>query len=363
VGWKKEMRRRLTAYGDLARAFTLTGDEEAYFSAPASGPNLPAAVPRHFLSLIGPGPRDPLRSQCLPRRQEREVKPYESPDPLGEARYRPLPYLIHQYPGRVLIKTTPRCALYCRHCFRRSFAGLPGGEPSPQDLSEMAAYLARWREVREIILSGGDCLTLTDKKLFHLMDVLEPLRRAEDRRVFRLASRVPLTLPSRITGPLIRGLRRRRPLWLACQINHPRELAPAARRALAAFVEGGIPVFNQSVLLKGVNDSVEVLEALCGELVRCGIKPGYLFQGDLAPGTAHFRVNLDRGLALMEELKKRVSGPALPVYAVDLPGGGGKYILFPPVFLRDEPPAGEGCPGFRVFAGPGGEYRYPLEEE
>jgi lysine 2,3-aminomutase len=341
----------------LTAPSALTPEERSYFSDSRRRGNLPLRVPSHFLSLMGPGPDDPLRKQAVPRIQELDTTAHELSDPLGEDLFSPVPRLVHRYQDRVLLKMTDLCALNCRHCFRRRFIGGAQGPLTEAQADGAAAYLVEHPEVREVLLSGGDLFTLEDDILF---DRILRLRAAEDskesRRIFRLCSRIPLVMPERITDPLIRELVRTGPHWLVVQVNHPRELSPEAVAALGQFIDAGIPVVSQAVLLRGVNDEEAVLEELFRRLVGLRIKPTYLFQGDLARGTSHFRVPLLRGLEIMSRLEGRLSGLALPVYAVDLPGGGGKIRLTPE---RHEKEVG----GVRYYRGFDGKlYGYPLED-
>lgn len=335
----------------------LSPGEASYFTDPRRRGNLPLRISRHYLSLMGGSPDDPLRLQAVPRIQELEVREYELADPLGEDRFTPVPGLVHRYRDRALLKMTDLCAMNCRHCFRRRFTGGDRGPISLGRTEEAAAYLKGHPEVRELLLSGG---------------IFSPSpttpwpsgwggsggrpESAKAPRIFRICSRIPVVLPERITDDLIALLRRTGPHWLITQVNHPRELSPACLEALGKFIDAGIPVANQAVLLQGVNDSAEVLEELFANLVAHRIKPYYLFQGDLARGTAHFRVPLTRGFTLVESLRRRISGLAMPVYAVDLPGGGGKIVLTPRGHEEEKN-------RFRYYRGLDDKlYGYPLEE-
>ena len=337
----------------------LTEGEEAYFTDPRRKKLLPLRITSHFLSLMGNAADDPIRLQAVPRREELEEREYELDDPLGEDRFSPLPGLVHHYRDRVLIKMTDLCAMNCRHCFRRSFTGKNRGPLSSEAIDNAAAYLSGRPEVREILLSGGDVLTMDRDTLADRLERLRggEARGAQFRRIFRICSRIPVVFPGGITEDLITLLQKTGPHWLITQVNHPRELSPATLAALARFVDAGIPVANQAVLLKGVNDRLEILEELFTGLAAHRIKPYYLFQGDLARGTSHFRVPLVRGLKLAEALGRRISGLAMPVYTVDLPGGGGKISLTPRGHRKEEG-------GFRYYRGGDGKlYGYPLEEE
>ncbi len=294
----------------------------------------------------------PLFLQAVPSVFETVRTENESDDPLSEMKYQVSPGLIHRYADRVLLLTTDVCDMHCRHCFRRSFSGSGGGIISDADLIKARAYIESEPLIHEIILSGGDPLTIPPGKLGKILKTLDlPGRRL----VFRIGTRVPVVSPWRISGKLLSVLKSLRSVWIVVQINHPREISSAALRAVTAIRKAGIPVLNQSVLLKGVNDSVDILKNLCHLLVEAGIKPYYIFQGDLAAGTSHFRVPLKRGLEIIKTLRSQISGTAMPVYAVDLPDGGGKIPLTENYFLREEN-------GYLVFCdAEGKEYRYPAE--
>jgi len=313
----------LISVNDL-KNLTLSERESAFFEYAGEDDKLKFKVNQYYFSLAGDHLDDPIRRQFMPTIDEFSVKSYELTDPLGEVQYSPVPRLVHRYRDRVLMLVTDTCAMYCRHCFRRSFTGHDAGVISSEELSSIVSYLAEHKEVNEILLSGGDPLTCSDRKI---KEILQAIRSARPEMVIRLASRIPAVQPSRITDELVNILKDTGPLWLVTQFNHKREFSPEAIGGIGKIVDSGIPMLNQSVLLKGVNDSVETLEDLCQSLVRLRIKPYYLFQGDLASGTSHFRVPLEKGYKLMSELRQRISGLALPVYAVDMPGGGGKIPL------------------------------------
>jgi lysine 2,3-aminomutase len=284
----------------------------------------PFAVTPHFVSLAGPEKDDPIRRQFQPDPQENIVRPGDLADPLGESSYRVFPRLVHQYRDRALLKVTGICAGHCRFCFRRVW--IASGIPfiSDEELDPICRWLKDHGEVREILLSGGDPLTGSKEDLARLFSVL---RAARPDILLRLCTRVPITDPARVSAGFISLCKSMKPLRLAVHINHPKELSPESRQVLASFVEAGIPVHIQTVLLRGINDNAEILAELFRECLNLGLTPYYLFQLDLAPGTAHFRVPLRQGLAIYEELKKLISGLGLPAYAVDLPGGGGKIRL------------------------------------
>ncbi len=291
---------------------------------------LPYGVSRYYRSLAtSENPEtDPIAAQYMPREAEKYLAPGESSDPLSDDRYSVAPRVIHHYKDRILVLVNDRCATYCRHCFRRHFTGNSTGRITPAELAAAAEYIKQTPEVQEVLLSGGDPLMLSDEEL---AEIIKTLRDAAGKRaiMFRLATRMPVVLPSRITHGLIDRIKEasRGMLWVVTHANHPQELTVQFEQATARFIDNGIPVLNQAVLLKGVNDSPDTLETLFRRLIQLRVKPYYLFQGDLASGTRHFRTSIDRGLQIMDELRKRLSGIAMPSYALDLPDGGGKVIL------------------------------------
>ncbi|MBI9100453.1 MAG: KamA family radical SAM protein [Spirochaetaceae bacterium] len=321
--WQSMLNKALTSPDDL-QGFSLSEKEKAYFSMKKDHDNLTFMVNPYYASLAEDKWDDPVRRQFIPTVDEYTTKKYELSDPLGEDRYTPVPRLIHRYRDRVLLLVTDSCAMYCRHCFRRSFTGHKAGVISYGELENVAAYLSDHREVNEILLSGGDPLTCSDKKVREILTVIRSVR---PDIVIRLATRIPVVLPMRISDSLVNILSENSPIWLVTQFNHSNEITEQAEAAVDKLIGKGIPLLNQSVLLKGINDSVSALENLFQALVRLRIKPYYLFQGDLAAGTSHFRVSIERGREIMSRLRLRISGLALPVYAVDMPGGGGKIPL------------------------------------
>ncbi len=314
----------ITTIAQLEKHLLLTDEERAFENLTGV---LPLAIPSYFLSLIDKDdPRDPLRIQVVPTIHEGEHLMEEHIDPLAEVDHTVTKRLIHRYPSRVAFLVTDICAMYCRHCFRRRFTGTFQGPATRAEIREAASYLEQHKEVKEILLTGGDMMTLPDSKIEELIAIF---REAREDLVIRLCTRMPAAFPTRITPKLVAIIQKfdTAPFYLMTQFNHPRELTKEAVAAVGMFVDAGIPAMNQSVLLKGVNDTVSTLEELCNKLIFSRIKPYYLFQGDLVEGTSHFRVPLEKGLALEKELRRRLSGLAMPLYAVDLPQGGGKVPL------------------------------------
>ncbi|WP_244437931.1 KamA family radical SAM protein [Salinispira pacifica] len=320
---------------------------------------IPYGVSRYYASLAeNENPdSDPIAAQYIPRPQEQITLPEESSDPIADEQYSVSPRVIHHYHDRILILVNDRCATYCRHCFRRHFTGSSDGRISSGELDAAAEYLKKTPQVQEVLLSGGDPLMMSDRELSEVIIMLKnavPGRRL----LFRLASRMPVVLPSRITRDLVQTLSAAadKRLWVVTHANHPRELTPEFEQAVSRFVDGGIPVLNQAVLLRGINNSADTLEALFRGLIQMRVKPYYLFQGDLAAGTSHFRTGINEGLDLMDELRSRLSGMAMPTYAVDLPGGGGKIPLTRETVSQD------GDAGYILKDRQGRVYRYPREQ-
>ncbi|GHV67600.1 KamA family radical SAM protein [Spirochaetia bacterium] len=318
-------------------AASLSPEEKVFIDDIEGRGLLPFAVTHHFASLAGPEQNDPIRRQFIPDPREALPDPHALDDPLGEALYRKTPRLIHQYKDRALLLAGGLCAGYCRHCFRRKRQAAPQSFITGAELPPVCAYLKDHPEIKELLVSGGDPLTAANDELDRLFT---GLREARPDLLLRLCTRAPVTAPERLTdgetpGELRELLLRHRPLRAAIHLNHPRELAEKTRRGLETWAAAGIPILVQTVLLRGINDNAETLAELFRECAGLGFRPYYLFQLDLAPGTAHFRVPLRQGLHLYDELKKQVPKAALPVYAVDLPGGGGK------IALNDDSIAGE----------------------
>jgi lysine 2,3-aminomutase len=286
------------------------------------------AVTPAVLDLINrKDPADPIARQFIPDLAELAVTPEERADPIGDDAHSPVAGIVHRYPDRVLLKLVHVCAVYCRFCFRREMVG-PGKQMlSAAQLDAALAYVSAHLEIWEVILTGGDPLVLSARRLG---DVMARIAAIDHVKVIRLHTRVPVVAPERITPSLVRALKSHgKPTYVALHANHPRELTPTARAAIARIVDAGIPMVSQSVLLRGVNDDVETLAALMRAFVETRIKPYYLHHADLAPGTSHFRTTVAQGQALMRALRGRLSGLAQPTYVLDIPGGFGKVPVGP----------------------------------
>lgn len=280
-------------------------------------------ITRSFWQRMDPGdPADPLALQVMPDPRELGPDPDAEPDPVGDAACSPLPWVVHKYPNRILLLATKRCHLHCRYCFRRNHQPSAALDPTPEEWSAALAYAAR-AGVDEVILSGGDPLMLNNAQLRRTLEALE------DVPVRRLHTRAPITFPERVDEGLVSLLRTHAPVWVAVHCNHPRELSPEVDGALAQLVDAGVPVVNQAVLLRGVNDDVEVLVDLCNAMLRRRVQPYYLHLTDRAEGNAHLRVTADAARRLEAGLARRLSGLARPRVVWDPPDGTGKVGLSP----------------------------------
>ncbi|MDE3115419.1 MAG: lysine-2,3-aminomutase-like protein [Pseudomonadota bacterium] len=294
-----------------------------------------AAITPDMAALIDErDPFDPIARQFVPSSEELVMAPEERADPIGDAAPSPVPGLVHRHRDRVLFKPVLSCPVYCRFCFRREEVGQGKSALSPETTTQALDYIAAHREIREVILTGGDPFMLSPRRIAELSAELAAIPHV---KVLRWHTRVPVVEPSRVTDDLVGALLAPgATTYVALHANHPRELAPAARAAVARLVDAGIPMLSQSVLLKGVNADIDTLETLMRAFIENRIKPYYLHHPDLAPGTAHFRVSIEEGQALMRELRARVSGLCVPDYVLDIPGGFAKVPLLSENVVRLE---------------------------
>jgi lysine 2,3-aminomutase len=285
------------------------------------------AITPALTDLIDAGdPHDPIARQFVPDARELDVLPEESGDPIGDDAHSPVEGIVHRYPDRVLFKLVNACAVYCRFCFRREMVGPGRGGLSPRALEAALDYIRGDTEIWEVILTGGDPLVASPRRL---KNVIAKLTAIEHVKVIRVHTRMPVAAPERISTALLQALRTDKAVFVVLHANHARELTVKARAAIARLVDAGIPVLSQSVLLRGVNDDAETLGALMRALVECRVKPYYLHHADLAPGTAHFRTTIAEGQNLMRALRGRYSGLCQPDYVLDIPGGFGKSPIGP----------------------------------
>jgi lysine 2,3-aminomutase len=332
--WRWQLKHRINSLEQLQRLMpTLTPEEHAGTLLAAS--KLSLAITPYFFNLIDPSDEnDPIRWQVIPRIEETNTATWEMSDPCGEDSHSPVPGLVHRYPDRVLFLVTDRCASYCRYCTRSRLVSNASGYDFHPEFEKQIAYVRSHPEVRDVLLSGGDPLLLSDDKLEYLLGQLRSIPHVE---FLRIGSRIPIFLPQRITPALCAMLKKYHPLFLSIHSNHPRELTTEVRDALARLAEAGIPLGNQSVLLRNVNDDVTVMRALVQKLLMCRVKPYYLYQCDLIAGSAHLRASVRKGLEIMEGLRGHTTGYAIPQYVIDAPGGGGKVPINPEyVLTRNE---------------------------
>ena len=323
--WSWQLRNRIQTLEQLEKRLSLFGEERA--GTILAGKKLALGITPHFFSLIDPQDPDcPIRRQVVPRIEEASRAPDEMVDPCGEDSHMPVPGLVHRYPDRVLLLVTDRCASYCRYCTRSRVVSGAGEQELTVDLEGAFRYLENHPEVRDVLLSGGDPLLLSDAKL---NAILTRLRSISSIEFIRIGTRIPIFLPQRITPELVAMLKQHHPLWMSIHSNHPKELSYEVREALGRLADAGIPLGNQSVLLKGVNDRSEILKDLFHKLLLCRVRPYYLYQCDLITGSAHLRTTIREGQEIMEQLRGYTTGYAVPTYVVDGPGGGGKIPIGP----------------------------------
>jgi lysine 2,3-aminomutase len=331
--WRWQLRRRISSKEELERLLPLTAEERAGMDAAPD--NFRVGITPYYFSLIDRAhPNCPVRMQVIPRASELVVEEGELLDPLGEDAHRPVSAIFHRYPDRCLLLALDRCAIYCRHCNRRRLVGQEESALSRQDLADAVDYIRRTPAIRDVLISGGDPLTLSTEKL---EEIIAAVRAIDHVEIIRIGSRVPVVLPMRIDAQLCAMLKKYHPLFLNTHFNHPKELTPEARAACAMLADAGIPIGNQTVLLRGVNSSARVLRKLFTELLKARVRPYYLFQGDVAEGTGHLRTSVETGIALMEQLRGHISGLAIPHLVIDTPGGMGKVTIGPDYVIERGP--------------------------
>jgi lysine 2,3-aminomutase len=323
--WRWQISRRIRSVTQLQALLKLSPEEHAALSNPTA--KLPVGITPYYMSLLSADdPRQPLRKSVVPTVQELVSRPGEADDPLGEDNQSPVPGLVHRYPDRVLLLVTDFCSTYCRYCTRSRVVGHGDLLPSRTRIEKAMDYIRATPAVRDVLISGGDPLTLNDDRLDWLLTRLRNIPHVE---IVRIGTKVPAVLPQRITPQLVRVLRRHHPLWMSLHFTHPAECTPEAYRACAMLADAGIPLGSQTVLLKGINDSVETMRQLVHHLLRMRVRPYYLYQCDPITGSAHFRTPVEKGLEIIRGLRGFTSGYAVPTYVVDAPGGGGKIPLMP----------------------------------
>ncbi|WOO39977.1 KamA family radical SAM protein [Rubellicoccus peritrichatus] len=348
--WKWQLRNRITKVEQLEEYLDLTPEEKAgcYFA----NQKLALAITPYFFNLIDRNdPNCPIRRQVIPRGGEMKVSSEELLDPVGEEGTMPVEGLVHRYPDRVLFLVTDRCASYCRYCTRSRLVSNAQDYNFHAEFEQGLKYIESHPEVRDVLLSGGDPLLLSDHKLDYLLGRLRAIPHVE---FIRIGSRIPVFLPQRITPELGEIFKKHGPIWMSIHVNHPRECTEELRQATERLAFSGVPLGNQSVLLKGVNDETEVMKALIHRLLMMRVRPYYLYQCDLITGSAHLRVDVRKGIEIIRQLRGHTTGYAIPQYVIDAPGGGGKVPINPD-YVKE---ITESEIVMRNFAGE--EYRYPL---
>ncbi|MBK1700188.1 KamA family radical SAM protein [Thiococcus pfennigii] len=333
--WRWQLQNCIRTLPDLDRLVELSADEHAAVLNHRG--SLPFAITPHLASIISHrDPFQPLRRTLIPVTGEHRRTSGETDDPLGEDRCTPVPGLVHRYPDRVLLLTIGTCAAYCRYCTRSRLVGQSGSEAtfSARRLDQAIAYIQARDEIRDVLVSGGDPLIMADEQLNNLLGRLRAIPHVE---LIRIGTKVPVALPMRVTAGLVSVLKRHGAPWLSIHVTHPTELTPESTEALARLADAGIPLGSQTVLLRGINDSVATMKSLMRGLVQRRVKPYYLYQCDPITGSAHFRTPVAKGLEIIEGLQGHTTGYAVPQYVIDAPGGGGKIPLVPDyVVCRDQ---------------------------
>lgn len=351
MDWRWQLRRRIKSLAELERVFALSEDErEAVHQHQGS---LPVGITPYYASRMGlTDASEPLRRTHIPVGQEYLQVPGEADDPLGEDGDAAVPGLVHRYPDRVLFLVTGFCSTYCRYCTRSRMVGEAGGEYSfsRNQWDQAIAYIEANPQIRDVLLSGGDPLTLADDRLDYLLGRLRAIKHLE---FLRIGTKVPVVLPMRVTKALTKILKKYHPLWMSIHFTHPTELTPEVTEATARLADAGIPLGSQTVLLKGINDEVEVMKKLVHGLLMRRVKPYYLYQCDPISGSAHFRTNVSKGIEIIEGLRGHTTGYAIPQYVIDAPGGGGKIPLLPEYVV------GRDGDDLLLRNFEGGLYRYP----
>jgi lysine 2,3-aminomutase len=328
--WRWQLKHRISRLEQLERLMpTLSPEEHA--GTRLANTKLALGITPFFFNLIDPADEGcPIRRQVIPRIEETHTAPWEMSDPCGEDSHSPVPGLVHRYPDRVLFLVTDRCASYCRYCTRSRLVSNATGYDFHPQFDRQLDYIRRTPSIRDVLLSGGDPLLLSDEKLEFLLRELRAIPHVE---FLRIGSRIPIFLPQRVTPELCAMLKKYHPLFLSIHANHPRELTTEVREGLARLADAGIPLGNQSVLLRGVNDDLTVMRALVHKLLMCRVRPYYLYQCDLISGSAHLRSTVRKGLEIMEGLRGHTTGYAVPQFVIDAPGGGGKVPVNPDYVL------------------------------
>ena len=332
--WKWQFQHRIQTVETLSHIISLSEKEQQEIAQSLS--RFKMAITPYYASLMDPeDPACPLRMQGVPSIEETYVQNWEKKDPLSEEQDSPTPCIVHRYPDRVLFLASRQCATYCRHCVRKRYVGAEDYPVTKAEKDSAIDYIARTPQVRDVLVSGGDPLSMSDEDL---EDIIARIRAIEHVEVIRIGSRMPVVLPMRITPALLAMLKKYHPIWMNVHFNHPRELTPQSHAACAAIADAGIPLGNQSVLLRNINDTTEIMKELVLKLVQFRVRPYYLYQCDLYEGSEHFRTRVETGIEIIRNLTGNISGFAIPRFVIDAPNGGGKVPINPNniVLLNDE---------------------------
>jgi lysine 2,3-aminomutase len=323
--WQWQLRNRIRTRDQLRQMLTLSPDEDQALAQHAE--LLPASITPHYMGLVSPhDPEQPIRRSVVPTVYEMVKCPGEAEDPLGEEHQSPVQGLVHRYPDRVLLLATDFCSTYCRYCTRSRLVGQGDLTPSRERLEAAFAYIRQATQVRDVLISGGDPLTLSDDKLEWILSNLRAIPHIE---IIRMGTKIPAVLPQRITPQLTRMLRKYHPLWMSLHFTHPDECCYETERACNMLADAGIPLGSQTVLLKGINNNPATMKSLMHGLVKMRVRPYYIYQCDPIHGSGHFRTPVAKGLEIIRALRGHTTGYAVPTYVIDAPGGGGKIPVMP----------------------------------
>lgn len=330
--WKWQFKNRIANVCELEKVIQLSEKEKQDITNCLNIFRM--AITPYYASLMDPlDPMCPIRMQAVPTINETHVLPYEMEDPLDEVRDSPVKNIVHRYPDRVLFLVTQMCSMYCRHCTRRRTVGEEDDIITEAEVDAAVRYIEQNPKIRDVLISGGDPLTMSDDRLEM---IIAKVRKIEHVEIIRIGTRVPVVMPMRITPELMAMLKKYQPIWINTHFNHPRELTPDSIKACAEIVDAGIPLGNQSVLLKNINDSTEIMKELLLKLVKARIRPYYLYQCDLSKGLGHFRTKVDTGIEMIQNLTGTISGYAVPKFVIDAPHGGGKIPINPDYIITKD---------------------------
>ncbi|QVK19557.1 lysine 2,3-aminomutase [Mycoplasmatota bacterium] len=331
--WHWQVRNRIVSLDMLEKYIKLSHDEKDAIEKVLG--KFRMAITPYYLTLMDPeDPKCPVRMQAIPTINEMQVGAHDFVDPLHEDADSPVQGLTHRYPDRVLFLITDMCSMYCRHCTRRRFAGQTDNEVSKTRIDRAIEYIKDHHEVRDVLLSGGDALLVSDERIEYILKKLRAIPHVE---IIRFGTRTPVVMPQRITDKFVNMVKKYHPVWLNTHFNHVKEITPESKKAIEKMANAGIPLGNQSVLLRGVNDCVHVMKELVHNLVAMRVRPYYIYQCDLSTGIEHFRTPVSKGIEIIEGLRGHTSGYAVPTFVVDAPGGGGKIPVMPQYLISQSP--------------------------